>query len=113
MAQAAGHDINYVALTGNIGAAWRPGTAWKLAIDLSTGFRSPNIDDVGKVFSNEPGTVIVPNPELGPEYAYSAEVSAEKTIVRPAVLSVVAIACGGSAPASSSSRNLVIVSRAE
>ncbi|MBP6391332.1 MAG: TonB-dependent receptor [Flavobacteriales bacterium] len=74
-------ELNNGALTGNIGAAWRPGTAWKLAVDLSTGFRSPNIDDVGKVFSNEPGTVIVPNPELGPEYAYNAEVSAEKTIL--------------------------------
>ncbi|MBK8340960.1 MAG: TonB-dependent receptor [Flavobacteriales bacterium] len=74
-------SLNNGALTGNIGAAWRPGTAWKLAIDLSTGFRSPNIDDVGKVFSNEPGTVIVPNPDLDPEYAYCAEVSAEKTLL--------------------------------
>ena len=74
-------SLNNGALTGNMGAAWRPGTAWKLAIDLSTGFRSPNIDDVGKVFSNEPGTVIVPNPDLGPEYAYSAELSVEKTIL--------------------------------
>jgi hemoglobin/transferrin/lactoferrin receptor protein len=49
-------------------------------LDLSTGFRAPNIDDIGKVFDSEPGAVIVPNPGLAPEYAYSAEVGIEKVI---------------------------------
>ncbi|MEX1131795.1 MAG: TonB-dependent receptor, partial [Flavobacteriales bacterium] len=43
------------ALTGNLGMAWRPREDWKLSADLSTGFRAPNIDDVGKVFDSEPG----------------------------------------------------------
>ncbi|MBK7083488.1 MAG: TonB-dependent receptor [Flavobacteriales bacterium] len=68
------------ALTGNLGLAYRPGTAWKFSLDLSTGFRSPNIDDIGKVFDSEPGAVIVPNPQLAPEYAYTAEVGIEKVI---------------------------------
>ncbi|MBK6754009.1 MAG: TonB-dependent receptor [Flavobacteriales bacterium] len=78
-------SLNNNALTGNLGLAYRPGTAWKFSLDLSTGFRSPNIDDIGKVFDSEPGAVIVPNPELGPEYAYTAEIGIEK---------VLGIACG-------------------
>jgi hemoglobin/transferrin/lactoferrin receptor protein len=68
------------ALTGNLGLAFRPGTGWKLGLDLSTGFRAPNIDDIGKVFDSEPGAVIVPNPDLSAEYAYSAEVGIEKVL---------------------------------
>jgi hemoglobin/transferrin/lactoferrin receptor protein len=68
------------ALTGNIGLAYRPGTDWKLSLDLSTGFRAPNIDDIGKVFDSEPGALIVPNPDLVPEYAYSVEAGIERTI---------------------------------
>jgi hemoglobin/transferrin/lactoferrin receptor protein len=68
------------ALTGNLSIAYRPGTEWKLSLDLSTGFRAPNIDDIGKVFDSEPGAVIVPNPDLVPEYAYSVEAGIERTI---------------------------------
>ncbi|HRD51622.1 MAG TPA: TonB-dependent receptor, partial [Flavobacteriales bacterium] len=68
------------ALTGNLGASYRPGKDWKLSLDLSTGFRAPNIDDIGKVFDSEPGAVIVPNPDLQAEYAYSADVGIEKLI---------------------------------
>ncbi|MCB0794673.1 MAG: TonB-dependent receptor [Flavobacteriales bacterium] len=64
-------------VTGNLGLAWRP-SSWRFTLDLSTGFRAPNIDDIGKVFSNEPGTVIAPNPDLGPEYAYNFELGVEK-----------------------------------
>ncbi|MBK8227527.1 MAG: TonB-dependent receptor [Flavobacteriales bacterium] len=73
-------SLSNSAITGNLGAAFRPGTGWKLSIDLSTGFRAPNIDDIGKVFDSEPGAVIVPNPDLKAEYAYSAEAGIEKTM---------------------------------
>jgi hemoglobin/transferrin/lactoferrin receptor protein len=75
-------SLNNKAMTGNVGLAYRPGVDWKLSLDLSTGFRAPNIDDIGKVFDSEPGAVIVPNPELGPEQAYSMEVGVEKVIDR-------------------------------
>ncbi|MCB0793457.1 MAG: TonB-dependent receptor [Flavobacteriales bacterium] len=71
-------SLDNSALTGNLGLTWRPGTGWTLGLDLSTGFRAPNIDDIGKVFDSEPGAVIVPNPDLSPEYAYTAEASIEK-----------------------------------
>ncbi|MEZ4761617.1 MAG: TonB-dependent receptor, partial [Flavobacteriales bacterium] len=71
-------SLDNSALTGNLGVTWRPGEGWKLGLDLSTGFRAPNIDDIGKVFDSEPGAVIVPNPDLAPEYAYTVEGSVEK-----------------------------------
>lgn len=62
------------ALTGSLGLVWRPVESWALSANASTGFRSPNVDDMGKVFDSEPGIVIVPNPGLKAEYAYNAEV---------------------------------------
>ena len=44
---------------------------------LSTAFKSPNIDDITKVFDSNPGFVTVPNPSLKPEYAYNAEINGE------------------------------------
>ncbi len=66
-------NINTGALTGSAGINWKPNerTAWKM--NVSTAFRAPNIDDVGKIFDSEPGSVVVPNPNLKPEYAYNAE----------------------------------------
>ncbi|MEE2771911.1 MAG: TonB-dependent receptor, partial [Bacteroidota bacterium] len=36
-----------------------------------------NIDDIGKIFDSEPGSVVVPNPDLKPEYAYNGEIGAD------------------------------------
>ncbi|WGK65976.1 TonB-dependent receptor [Croceiramulus getboli] len=60
-------------LTGSLGVAWQVNNtlAWKL--NLSTAFRAPNIDDVGKIFDSEPGAVVVPNPDLKAEYAYNGD----------------------------------------
>jgi hemoglobin/transferrin/lactoferrin receptor protein len=61
------------ALNGSIGFTYHPGRQYQFNINFSTGFRSPNLDDVGKVFDSEPGSVVVPNPGLKPEYAYNFE----------------------------------------
>jgi hemoglobin/transferrin/lactoferrin receptor protein len=61
------------ALTGNVSLAFLPGDDWRIRASLSTGFRSPNVDDMGKVFDSAPGLVVVPNPELAVEYAWSGE----------------------------------------
>ncbi|OGU35997.1 MAG: TonB-dependent receptor [Ignavibacteria bacterium GWB2_35_6b] len=66
-------ELNDGALTGNIGLVYNPDESWSIGANLSTGFRSPNVDDVGKVFDSEPGSVVVPNPDLKAEYAYNAE----------------------------------------
>jgi len=66
-------DINNGALTGSLGFVFNPTGKWSLSADVSTGFRSPNVDDVGKVFDSEPGAVVIPNPDLKAEYAYNVE----------------------------------------
>jgi len=58
---------------GSIGLVHLPNPNSKFSFLASTGFRAPNIDDVGKVFDSEPGNVIVPNPDLKPEYSYNFE----------------------------------------
>ncbi len=67
--------MNNSAFNGNLGIVWHPTTEWQINIHGSTGFRSPNIDDVAKVFDSEPGNVVVPNPDLKPEYARNLELS--------------------------------------
>ena len=62
------------AFNGNVGMVWHPTQEWQINANISTGFRSPNIDDVAKVFDSEPGNVMVPNPDLKPEYARNFEV---------------------------------------
>ncbi|MDZ7362775.1 MAG: TonB-dependent receptor [candidate division KSB1 bacterium] len=72
-------SLNTGALTGSTGVVYNPDESWNLSANFSTGFRAPNIDDVGKVFDSAPGSVIVPNPGLKPEYAYNTELGIAKT----------------------------------
>lgn len=72
-------NINTGALTASAGMVYHPGTSWEFSLNLSTGFRAPNVDDIGKVFDSEPGSVVIPNPNLAPEYAYNAEVGFART----------------------------------
>jgi hemoglobin/transferrin/lactoferrin receptor protein len=71
-------DMNNSALTGSLGLMFHPDSKWSLRIVVSTAFRAPNVDDAGKVFDSEPGSVVVPNPDLEAEYAYNAELGLAK-----------------------------------
>lgn len=71
-------EIKDGALTGSLGAIYKPDQNWTISANLSTGFRAPNVDDAGKVFDSEPGYVIVPNPDLTAEYTYNAEIDIAK-----------------------------------
>ena len=71
-------DVSNSAVTGSIGLVYNPDETWQIGLNLSTGFRSPNVDDLGKVFDSEPGAVVVPNPGLKAEYAYNAELGIAK-----------------------------------
>lgn len=55
------------------GIAFRPNREWKLGLNFATGYRVPNVDDVGKVFDSEPGMVVIPNPHIKPEKTVSAD----------------------------------------
>ncbi len=71
-------QLNDGALTGSLGLVWTPTDDWMISTNFSSGFRSPNVDDIGKVFDSEPGSVVVPNSDLKAEYAYNAELSLAK-----------------------------------
>jgi len=71
-------SISNGAVTGAAGIVARPGEKLKISLNASTGFRAPNLDDAGKVFDSAPGIVVVPNPDLEPEYAYNADLGFSK-----------------------------------
>ena len=71
---------NNQALTGNLGFTWKSENDYKVSIMTSTGFRSPNVDDMSKVFESSGNTVIVPNPTLKPEYTYNFELNLSKVV---------------------------------
>jgi hemoglobin/transferrin/lactoferrin receptor protein len=73
-------ELNTGAVNGTVGMAFLPSPTWQWNVNLATGFRAPNVDDVGKIFDSEPGNVIVPNAELAPEYTYNAELGFIKYI---------------------------------
>jgi hemoglobin/transferrin/lactoferrin receptor protein len=70
-------SIDNGAITATAGYAYRPNRNWQLNTVISSGFRSPNIDDVGKIREKN-GQVTVPNIQLRPEYSYSAEIGVLK-----------------------------------
>ncbi len=79
-------DLITGAFTGSLGFSWFPRADLQITLNGSTGFRAPNIDDIGKVFDSEPGSVVVPNPELEPEYAYNGEIGIRKNFNDKVVL---------------------------
>lgn len=71
-------DLSHGALTGSVGGVYRPDNTWVLTTNLGTAFRAPNVDDIGKIFDSAPGLVVVPNPDLKPEYAYNIDLGVAK-----------------------------------
>jgi hemoglobin/transferrin/lactoferrin receptor protein len=72
-------NLNNGALTGSAGFVFRPADDWVLSANAATAFRSPNVDDMGKVFDSEPGSVVIPNPDLEAEYAYNGDIGIART----------------------------------
>ncbi|MFN0213339.1 MAG: TonB-dependent receptor [Saprospiraceae bacterium] len=60
-------------MSGSLGAAWNGSGNWRFAMSAATGFRMPNVDDLAKVFDSQPGSVFVPNPEIGPEKTFNLD----------------------------------------
>lgn len=84
----AGFDMKNSAVIGNLGIVWHPTEEWQISSNLSSGFRSPNIDDVAKVFDSEPGNVVVPNPNLKPEYARNIEIGIVRSFAGKASIEI-------------------------
>ena len=73
-------SLNKGSLTGNLGLVYKATNRWQFSALASSGFRMPNIDDIGKVFESAPGLVVVPNPSLQSEYAWNLELGTKYAI---------------------------------
>ncbi len=85
-------DLENSAVTGSVGFVFLPNNKTKLNLNVSTGFRTPNLDDVGKVFDSEPGNVVVPNPDLTPEYAWNVDLGFSKDVLETVKLELIGFA---------------------
>ena len=65
-------NLNSEALTTTVSMKLRPSNKIQISTVLSSGFRNPNIDDIGKIRENN-GLLVVPNTFLKPEYAYNLD----------------------------------------
>ena len=65
-------NLNSEALTTTVSIKLRPSKRVQINTVLSSGFRNPNIDDIGKIRENN-GLLVVPNTFLKPEYAYNLD----------------------------------------
>ncbi len=69
---------NNRALTGNIGLIYFATKELRFNLNASRGFRSPNIDDAGKVFDSFSGELLViPNENINPEYTNSVDLGVQ------------------------------------
>ncbi|MGB0864701.1 MAG: TonB-dependent receptor [Saprospiraceae bacterium] len=78
--------INNGGLTGSLSASYNFAKGWHLDAVAATAFRSPNVDDYGKVRSNG-GYVTFPNDSLSSEKSLNFEVSLTKAIDKKFLIS--------------------------
>ena len=69
-------NLNSEALTTTVSMKLRPTNKIQINTVLSSGFRNPNIDDIGKIRENN-GLLVVPNTFLKPEYAYNLDLGVD------------------------------------
>lgn len=66
---------NNFTYSGAIGLVSNPSKDIKVAFNVATAFRVPNVDDLSKIFESAPGTLIVPNENLKPEKSVTADLN--------------------------------------
>ncbi|MCW3074309.1 MAG: hypothetical protein JWP69_1378 [Flaviaesturariibacter sp.] len=73
---------NNLAVTGNLGLIYMPDKDFRATVGLSSGFRSPNVDDIARIFESNTASrqLIVPNPNLRPEYTYNIDLGITQKI---------------------------------
>jgi hemoglobin/transferrin/lactoferrin receptor protein len=79
---------NNQSIVGDVSACYRTNNNWKFSFLISSGFRTPNLDDLAKVFESTKidstgntstiGTLIMPNEDLKPEFANNYEIGLSK-----------------------------------
>lgn len=66
--------------SGNAGLLYLPTADTRVSLIASRGFRTPNVDDLTKVFESVAGKLIIPNPDLKPEYTTNFELGIVQTL---------------------------------
>lgn len=66
------------AVNGSLGFVFTPSKGLNIKLLGATGFRAPNLDDVGKGFELDGDDIQIPNTTLKPTYLYSGELSINK-----------------------------------
>ena len=71
-------NLNNGTTTGSFGLVYNPNKSSKVGLNASSGFRAPNVDDIGKFFDFTANEIVMPNPDLKAEYAYNIEITFSK-----------------------------------
>lgn len=79
---------NSSALTWRAGLMYMPGRDWRFSLLGSSGFRAPNVDDMGKVFEAAGNVIVVPNTDLRPETTTNVEIAISKTVEKTTTFDV-------------------------
>jgi hemoglobin/transferrin/lactoferrin receptor protein len=72
---------NNITYSGNLGVTHNTSKNFTLKLNVASGFRVPNIDDLAKIFesvagtASQPGLLIVPNADLKPERTLTIDLS--------------------------------------
>ncbi len=73
-------QIQNSATIGSLGLILTSGNDWKITANASSGFRAPNVDDMGKIFEIGPNEIAIPNTSLKAEYAYNLDIGISKRV---------------------------------
>ena len=68
-------DQKNITYSGVAGIVNNPTRNIKLAFNLASGFRAPNVDDLSKIFESAAGALIVPNADIKPEKTITGDLS--------------------------------------
>jgi outer membrane receptor protein involved in Fe transport len=68
------YSQRFSALTGSASLYWQTTEAIFFQAALRQGFRAPNLSDLARLGESKGETYEIPNPDLGPERALSAEI---------------------------------------
>ena len=68
---------NNRSLVGNLGIIYHPDASMRAALQVSSGFRAPNLDDAARIFesSTTQRRLILPNPDIRPERTYNIDLN--------------------------------------
>jgi hemoglobin/transferrin/lactoferrin receptor protein len=77
---------NSTSLDGNVGLVALLPAGLRLSGLVATGFRNPNVDDLGRTFEQANGTLIIPNAGLKPERVLNYEVELSETVANRLLL---------------------------